>query len=410
MEDVIHNLLGSYGRWAAGIFNDKPGPLSYLNPRWSNVSKWKPQARTKVLELISMPSIEKKPDVRVEKSYQYDNLYIEELSWSLPYGPETKAVFLIPAQRKGSLPGILALHDHGGAKYFGKRKIIRTSKEVHPFISLHQKEYYGGVGWANEVAKRGYGVLIHDVFPFGSRRILASDLPGYVVKRMMTSPLEIEEVKPEDIEKSGSIKKYDVTHDEPLRTIKDYNAFAEQYEFTVAMSLFSAGLTWPGVFLAEDKYALDYLCSRSDIDENRIGCCGLSGGGLRTNYLSGLDDRIKCSVTAGFMTTWRDFVLNQSYNNNWMSCIPILPKFMDFPDIIGMRVPLPTLVFATKQDPLYNILEVERAGKILRQIYMKAKRTDAFRFSFYEGFHKFDLPMQEEAWSWLDQWLVKQPN
>ena len=116
---------------------------------------------------------------------------------------------------------------------------------------------------------------------------------------------------------------------------------------------------------------------------------------------------LKCAVTAGFMTTWRDFILNQSYNNNWMSCIPILPRFMDFPDIIGMRVPLPTLVFATRQDPLYNILEVERASKILEKIYRKAKRTDAFRFSFYKGFHKFDLSMQEEAWSWLDQWLAK---
>ena len=223
----------------------------------------------------------------------------------------------------------------------------------------------------------------------------------------MTPPLEIEEVKLEDLDKSGSIKDYDVPHDEPFHAIKEYNAFAEQYEFTIAMSLFSAGLTWPGVFLAEDKFALDYLCSRPDIDENRIGCCGLSGGGLRTNYLSGLDDRIKCSVTAGFMTTWRDFVLNQSYNNNWMACIPLLPKFMDFPDILGMRAPLPTLVLATKQDPLYNILEVERAGNILEQIYIKAKRPDAFRFSLHEGFHKFDLSMQEETWSWLDQWLMK---
>ena len=110
---------------------------------------------------------------------------IEELSWSLPYGPETEAVFLKSEQSKGKLPAILALHDHGEIKYFGKRKIIRTSEEVHSHVQSHQNEYYGGVAWANELAKRGYGILIHEVFPFESRRVLASDLPSPAVRRMM---------------------------------------------------------------------------------------------------------------------------------------------------------------------------------------------------------------------------------
>ena len=34
----------------------------------------------------------------------------------------------------------------------------------------------------------------------------------------------------------------------------------------MAKSLFCAGTTWPGVFTAEDQRALDYLCSRDDVD------------------------------------------------------------------------------------------------------------------------------------------------
>jgi cephalosporin-C deacetylase-like acetyl esterase len=67
-----------------------------------------------------------------------------------------------------------------------------------------------------------------------------------------------------------------------------------------------------GSFLCRRHKALDVLCSRDDVDVDRIGCGGLSGGGLRTVFLGGLDPRIKAAVCVGFMTTWKDFLLNIS--------------------------------------------------------------------------------------------------
>ncbi len=48
--------------------------------------------------------------------------------WQLPYGPPTEALFLKPKDATGPLPAILALHDHGGNKYFGHRKIAQMSR------------------------------------------------------------------------------------------------------------------------------------------------------------------------------------------------------------------------------------------------------------------------------------------
>ncbi len=87
------------------------------------------------------------------------------------------------AGAQGPLPAVLALHDHGGNHYFGLRKITRTSDRPHPDMVRHQELAYGGVGWANRIAKRGYAVLVHDAFSFASRRVLAADLPGYAVRR-----------------------------------------------------------------------------------------------------------------------------------------------------------------------------------------------------------------------------------
>ena len=142
----------------------------------------------------------------------------------------------------------------------------------------------------------------------------------------------------------------------------------------MAKSLFCAGTTWPGVFTAEDQRALDYLCSRDDVDPARVGCAGLSGGGLRTVYLAGLDDRIRCACCVGMMTTWRDYLLNKCYTHTWMIYIPGLPLDLDYPEILGLRVPLPTLVLNDNEDQLFTLAEMHRADRILSRGLRQGRR------------------------------------
>jgi len=401
------NMIGSYGPWAAESVEKWEHALSYLYPAWGDIDAWREAARAKVAELFACPVVgsEVLQTLRLDRRYRFDDLDIEELSWQLPYGPRTEAVFLKPSGHTGALPGVLALHDHGAVKYFGKRKILRTTADPHPFITEHQRLYYGGVAWANELARRGYGVLVHDVFPFESRRIQASELPGHVVKRLMAAPLEVEELRPEDLKGSFTIPDYDVDEREGSEAIAAYNAFGARHEEIIAKSLFSAGFTWPGLFVAEDRAALDILCERPDIHSERVGCCGLSLGGLRTNYLAGMEDRIRCSVTAGFMTTWRDLILNNCYTHTWMVYIPLLARYMDFPEVLAMRAPLPAMVLACAEDPLFDPGEVERALKRLEQIYAKAGSPQAFSRAIHPGPHQFARAMQAQAFEWLDRYL-----
>jgi dienelactone hydrolase len=108
--------------------------------------------------------------------------------------------------------------------------------------------------------------------------------------------------------------------------INRYDKLAGDLETILEKSLLCAGTTWPGVYVVEDQRALDVLCARPDVDATRIGCGGLSGGGMRTVYLAGLDDRIGCSVAVGFMTTWRDFLLDKCFTHTWMTYVPLLRR------------------------------------------------------------------------------------
>ncbi|MCB9383434.1 MAG: hypothetical protein H6509_02385 [Bryobacterales bacterium] len=378
---VVPNMLGAYGEWAAGLVGEGPARLSFRRPEFRDVDQWRVRARARYHEALRRPDSGGTPEPTVHHHFEYDGLEVEHLSWQLPYGPPTQAYVLKPAGATGRLPGVVGLHDHGGNKYFGLRKITRVSKTQHPLMQAHQEHYYGGAAWANELARRGYVVLVHDTFTFGSRRMRAADLADRVKGDLV-------EERPESEEE-----------------IQAYNAFAGGYENIVAKSLFCAGTTWPGVFVSDDQRALDVLSARADVDPERVGCCGLSGGGLRTVFLTGADERIRCSCAVGMMTTWRDYLLNKCYTHTWMCYLPGLPPDLDYPEILGLNAPRPIMTLNNNQDQLFTLPEMKRADGILTEVYAKAGVPERYKGSFYDGPHKFDREMQAEAFAWFDRWL-----
>lgn len=374
------NMIGAYGPWAAALAGEGPAKFSWRHEQWTDLEAWRTAARQRLLERMAPPDSGGTPQVTVHRQFTYDGLHMEELSWQLPYGPRTQAVLLKPLNATGRLPGVIGLHDHSGNKFFGFEKITRTADKLHPMMVPHQ-DAYGGVAWANELAKRGYVVLVHDAFAFASRRVRLADVAASIRKGLSD---------PERDDIAG---------------IQAYNRWAGEHEDILAKSLFCAGTTWPGVFFGEDQRALDVLCARDDVDTARIGCCGLSGGGLRSSMLGGLDDRVACAICAGMMTTWRDYLLTKAYTHTWMCYVPLLPNELDYPEILGLRAPKPALVLNDINDSLFTMPEMKRADAILAEVYAKAGASDHYHASFYPGTHKLDLQMQAEAFQWFDRWL-----
>lgn len=379
------NMVGPYGPWLADkVLGDGPARLSFRTGKFKTLDDWRKVARDRVLDCIAPVDLGGVPEVRVEETLEFDGLHVERLSWQLPAGPRTEAVFLKPLGATGRLPGILALHDHGGNKFLGWRKIAKIDAEPWSVVQKHQERYYGGVAWANEVAKRGYAVLVHDTFPFASRRVKPLDVP----RRLRQ---DAKDPDPADEE-----------------AIRGYNAFAASHENIMEKSLLSAGTTWPGVYVVEDQKALDVLCARPDVAADRVGCAGLSGGGMRTVFLGGLDDRIQAANAVGFMTTWREFVLDKCFTHTWMTYVPLLPRDLDFPEILALRAPKATMVQNCNEDALYTVPEMQRADAMIRETFERGNAADMYRCNFYPGGHKFDLEMQKDAFEFFDKHLQRE--
>jgi dienelactone hydrolase len=383
--------IGTYGDLALSELVRHAPRLSYLVRDWPEKAVWRTAARAKVHELLSFdpPAVPLRPILH--ECQEQDGLVVEKISYDQPYGPRSEGLFMYPAERTGPLPAIVALHDHGGFKRWGKEKISDLPDEPS-LIQEHKQQYYGGRGWASRVAKRGYAVLAVDAFLFGSRKVEVDDLSSELLMHYEESV--------------GVDRELLLKGDRASREWAEaYNHLAGHHEHLVAKTLFTAGTTWPGVFAYEDRRSVDYLLSRAEMAPARIGCGGLSGGGLRTIFLAGLDHRIRCAVCVGFMTTFAELLRDRCRQHTWMLYVPLLSRYLDLPDLIALGAPQPLMVQYDEDDDLYTLQGQRDADIRIQAIYEQMGAKNRYSGRFYSGPHKFDLPMQEDAFAWFDRWL-----
>ena len=58
-------------------------------------------------------------------------------------------------------------------------------------------------------------------------------------------------------------------------------------------------------FIHDGMRAIDYLVSRPEVDPDRIGATGCSGGGTQTTYIAALDPRVKVAAVACYMNSFQ---------------------------------------------------------------------------------------------------------
>ena len=187
--------------------------------------------------------------------------------------------------------------------------------------------------------------------------------------------------------------------------IEKFNKFCQGYEQLLVKHIFISGTSWPGILFHDDRKSIDYLYSRDDIDKNRIGCCGLSLGGFRSAHIAALDDRIKCSVVAGWMTTYSSLLFSHLRNHTYMIYVPGITKFLDLPDIMSITAPNPVFIQQCLQDRLFPMDGMKQACINIQKVYADMGQLEKYKYRFYDNGHEFNLSMQEDAFSWLDKWL-----
>ena len=143
------------------------------------------------------------------------------------------------------------------------------------------------------------------------------------------------------------------------------------------------------------------------MDPQRIGCVGLSVGGLRSTYLAALDDRIKAAVVVGWMCSFPNQLAKHIRSTiGPTKLIPGLYRHMDHPDIGSLAMPTPMMVVNGTQDVLFKLKGVYAAHEKLKQCYAKAGVPERFKSIIEEQKHEFNRDRQADAWAWFERWLA----
>jgi dienelactone hydrolase len=326
-------------------------------------------------------------DVRSENQWERDGVVGEEVSWWVGYGPRTHAYLLKPTNAQGRLPGIIALHDHSAYKFYGKEKIADGPAGQMPGIQALRDIEYGGRAYANALAREGFVVLVPDCFLWGSRKFPLETMTAAVGDRAAKWAEFTDAVRTEFTDASDEIQ--------------HYNAVAIDHEHCAEKYCNMLGTSLAGMISHEDRFAVNYLRSLADVQPDRVGCIGLSGGGARAALLNATHDAIAAAVIIGMMTTYEALLDHNIATHSWMLFPSGWARHGDWPDIAACRAHSPLLVQYDLDDDLFTPAGMQAAHERLSTISRSAGSPGAYTGQFYPGLHKFDLEMQKAAFAWL---------
>ena len=152
--------------------------------------------------------------------------------------------------------------------------------------------------------------------------------------------------------------------------------------------------------------AIDYLQSRPEIDPERIGCAGNSGGGTQTGYLMALDDRIRCAAPSCWITTMSRLLADPGAQDSEQNIFGQLRFGVDDAHWILMRAPSPVLVCAAAKDHYFAIDGAWEAFHYAKRLYTDlgySERVEILESSSPHGYH---LTHREATARWMSRWLL----
>jgi cephalosporin-C deacetylase-like acetyl esterase len=104
-------------------------------------------------------------------------------------------------------------------------------------------------------------------------------------------------------------------------------------------------------FVNDSMRGIDYLVSRKDVNAERIGALGCSGGGTSTAYLAALDDRVKVAGVACYITSFKELLPSATGVQEAEQSIPnFIEEGLDFGDYVELFAPKPYAIISTTED------------------------------------------------------------
>ncbi len=165
------------------------------------------------------------------------------------------------------------------------------------------------------------------------------------------------------------------------------------------------GYTPAGVEAWNCIRALDYLQSRKEVDGEKLGVTGRSGGGAYSWWIAALDERIKAAVPTAGITDLQNYVVDGAVEGHCDCMFMVNTYRWDYPQVAMLVAPRALLIANTDRDPIFPLDGVYRTFTEVRPLYAKLKALDNVGLNITYGGHLDTQDLQVHAFRWLTKHL-----
>jgi cyanophycinase len=167
----------------------------------------------------------------------------------------------------------------------------------------------------------------------------------------------------------------------------------------------SLAYTPAGVECWNGVRAIDYLVSRPEVDAERIGVTGISGGGASTVWIAAADDRVKVAVPVSGMSDLESYVSHQVINGH-CDCM-FLVNFCrwEWTTIAALIAPRPLLFANSDNDRIFPMDGNRRIIARLRHLYKLYDRPELVDEHVSKGGHDYRPDLRLAIFKWMNRHL-----
>jgi len=154
--------------------------------------------------------------------------------------------------------------------------------------------------------------------------------------------------------------------------------------------------------------ALDLLAGRPEVDPDRLGLTGESGGSNTTYWTAALDPRVKLAVPVSSVTTF-DYWIRTNVNWDWHQRPPGIRRVADIGTLLALHAPHPLLIISSRRgtdDQEFPLDEAEKSHQWARHVYRLLGAENAVDHYESTTNHGYQQDKREKLYAWVERHLA----
>ena len=147
------------------------------------------------------------------------------------------------------------------------------------------------------------------------------------------------------------------------------------------------GQTMIGWRVYDVMRTIDWIETRRELDAQRVGCMGISGGGTCTTFASALEPRIRAAMISGYLNTFRDCIMSVSHCID--NYVPGILNWAEMYDVAGLIAPRPMFAESGEKDDIFPIAASLASFERVKKIYEVFGADRVIDHETFDGPHSF---------------------